>query len=151
MRFSPRTLGVLAALVPVALVGCGDDSDEPLTRAEYVKQADAICKKFDTQAGKITEPKSIADLERVAEETKPLLASELKELRALRAPDELEKDTSAAYSLLEQSLPKLDQLAEAGRKKDAAAIQKIAEDAGKLSKDADERAKRIGLKVCGSS
>ncbi len=147
-----RTLRLAVLPVATALVlsstGCGD---EPLSKAEYVKQADAICKDYAARQKKLGEPKSVKDIERLADETKPLVQEQLKELRALEAPDEVKDDANAAYDLLDQQVPKIDQLVAAAKKNDVKGIQKIATEAGKLDDQANAKAKAIGLKVCGAS
>ncbi len=142
---------LLSAPVTVALLfaaGCGD---EQLTRAEYVKQADAICKDSSAQQKRLGEPKSVKDIERLADQTKPLVEEQLAKLRGLNAPDEVADDANAAYDLLEQQLPKIDQLKAAAKANDVERIQQIATEAGKLDDRANAKAKAIGLEVCGES
>jgi len=45
------TIGALAATVAIGVAGCGG-SDGTLTRAEFVRQANAVCAKADAQARK---------------------------------------------------------------------------------------------------
>lgn len=144
-------LSLLSAVpVTAALLlatGCGD---EALTRADYVKQADAICKDYKQRLGKIGNPKSIKDVGRLADETKPLVEEELVKLRELKAPDEIADDAAAAYDAIDKQLPKIDELKAAAKANDVAKIQSIATSAAKLDQEKNAKAKAIGLKVCGS-
>lgn len=138
----------LAVAASAGALGCGE---EKLTRAEYVKQADAICTDYTARQGKLGSPKSVKDIERLADQTKPLVKEQLGKLRKLEAPDSIAKDADAAYDLLEKQLPKIDELVDAAKANDVKKIQTIATDAGKLDDQANAKAKAIGLKVCGKS
>lgn len=145
-----RSRAVLAATLLVAVVaGCG--GEETLTRADYITQADAICDDYNQRQAKLGDPKSVEDIERLGDETKPLVEKQLAELRDLEAPEEIADDAAAAYDLLERQLPKLDALVRAAEANDVAKVQSIAAEAGVLDEQADAKAEKIGLKVCGSS
>lgn len=145
---SHRIVGSTLAAAALLATGCGE---EPLSRAEYVTQADAICTDYAARQDKLGEPKSVKDIERLAGQTKPLVEEQLGKLRDLQAPDELADDAGAAYDLLEQQLPKIDELVTAAKANDVKRIEKIAADAGTLDDQANAKAKAIGLKVCGKS
>lgn len=147
---TPR-LATLPVAVALLLVPSACGGEEPLSKAEYVKQADAICTDYANRQKKLGEPKSVKDIERLADETKPLVEAQLKKLRALNAPDSVKDDANDAYDLLDQQVPKIDELVAAAKKNDVKRIQKIATEAGKLDDQANAKAKAIGLKVCGSS
>lgn len=138
----PVTLAVC-----VGLAACGSES---LTRDEYIKQADAICKDFDAKQKELPAPASIADFEELTDKAKPLIEEQVSQLRDLDAPEEIEKQTEEAYDLLDRQVPKLDELKQAAKENDTEEIQKVAESAGKLSTQVNAKAREIGLKVCGS-
>ena len=145
-----RSRAVLALTLLVAVVaGCG--GEETLTRADYITQADAICDDYNQRQAKLGDPESVEDIERLGDETKPLVEKQLAELRDLEAPEEIADDAAAAYDLLERQLPKLDALVRAAEANDVAKVQSVAAEAGVLDKQADAKAEKIGLKVCGSS
>jgi hypothetical protein len=48
-----RILAVACGVCALAAAGCGGSSDQPLTKAEFVKQGSAICKKAEERRGKI--------------------------------------------------------------------------------------------------
>jgi hypothetical protein len=54
---SKRPIALLAALVAIALIaaGCGSSDDESLSKAEYIKQGDALCDKGGAQIQKDVE------------------------------------------------------------------------------------------------
>ncbi len=140
---------LLAATVALAGSGCG--GDEPLTRAEYVKQADAICTDYAARQAKLGGPKDVGDIARVAEQTKPLIEERLEKLRELKPPKAVEDSAEEAFDLIERQLPKIDELEDAARAGDAARIRSIAASATKLDQQARAKTRAIGLKVCGAS
>ena len=145
---APRPIWLAAASSLTLLAGCG--GEEPLSRAEYVKQADAICKDYTARLDGLEAPKDVKDVERLAEQTRPLVEAELGKLRGLEAPKDIAGDANDAYDLLEQQLPKIDQLVAAARANDEKRINAIAVSAGKLDDAATAKATGIGLKVCGA-
>jgi hypothetical protein len=146
MRTPPLALSAALA-ASLALGACGGSA---LSKDEYVKQADAICKSFDAKQKKLPQPKSISDFADLTKKAKPLIEDQIKQLRGLKAPDSIKKQTNQAYDLLDQQVPKLDELSAAAKKNDTAKIQQVAVSAGKLSAQANAKAKEIGLKVCGN-
>jgi hypothetical protein len=72
--------------------GCGGDDEEPLSKAEYIKQGDAICKKAQAE-GKKDRRRSEALLE---------------ELRDLPAPEGDEDTLNGIYDGIEEGLEKIE-------------------------------------------
>jgi len=128
--------------------GCGDES---LTRAEYVQRADAVCKSYNERQEKLGDPKSLKDIERLADETTPLAEEQLDKLRDLKAPDEIADDANAFRDLTAQQVSNIDDLVGAAKASDVKRIQSIVTSASKLDVQADAKAKAIGLKVCGKA
>lgn len=140
---------VLPGCATVLLAGCGGGSGTRLSRADYVRQADAICARYDARQTQLGSPKSVADLVRFSAKLKPLQQSETKELRALKAPDALKDDADAAYDTFDASAEKLGQLGTAAKAGDTKQITDIANQGASLSRKASGLAGRLGLKVCG--
>ncbi len=129
--------------------GCGGGGDKPLTKAEYAKQADAICTDTKAKQRKLGTPNSAADIAKLADKTKPIIKDEIKRLRALAPPDSLKDTSTSAYDLLDRQIPLIDQLGAAAKANDTKKLQAIVTDATKLSGQATAKAKALGLKVCG--
>lgn len=146
MRTPPLLLSTALA-ASLALGACGGST---LSKDEYIKKADAICKDFDAKQKKLPDPKSISDFEDLTKKAKPLIKDQISQLRDLKAPDSIKKQADQAYDLLDQQVPKLDELSAAAKKNDTGKIQQVAQSASKLSEQANAKAKQIGLKVCGS-
>lgn len=127
-------------------VGCGEKS---LTRAEYVKRADAICKDFTERQAKLGRPKTLDEIERLGDKTKSLAEAQLSKLRDLKAPDDIADDAKAYGDLTEKQVASIDDLVGAAKAKDVKKIQSIVTSSAKIESQSDAKAKAIGLKVCG--
>jgi hypothetical protein len=142
-------LAPICLTAAVLAAGCG--GDKALSKADYVKQADQICQRAKDSQKKLGTPNTAADIATFADKAKPTIEDEIKQLRALKAPDELKDDANAAYALLDQEVPKIDELAAAAKANDVPKLQAVVESASKISDQAGVKAKKLGLKVCGGA
>ncbi|CAN5542062.1 hypothetical protein BH20ACT19_BH20ACT19_12990 [soil metagenome] len=142
---------VIALLATGAGAGCGGDEEEPLSKAEYIKQGDAICEKFGDMIDKEAE-EAFADLgpdEEPSEEqlttfvediAKPNVEDQLSELRDLPAPEADEDELNGVYDDVETALAKIED--------DPLVILEEGEDPFEEPNDA---ARAYGFKECGES
>jgi hypothetical protein len=105
----------VALLGAGAGAGCGGDDEEPLSKAEYIKQGDAICKKAQAEGKKKVE-EMFGDLgpnEEPSEEQlttlvedviKPNTQGQLNDLRDLTPPEGDEDTVNAIYDGVEEGL-----------------------------------------------
>lgn len=153
---SKRLIVTLAGIAAIAVIaaGCGsgsDDSTSSLTKAEFIAQADAICKKgndeieanFEAFAKKNglkgnEEPSKAQGVEISETILLPSIESQSEELRDLEVPNGDEAEISAMLESLDQG------------------VEEAEEDPESLfaSKSdpfgpANKKAKEYGLKVCG--
>jgi hypothetical protein len=151
------SLTVLAAFVALAAIvaGCGSDSEttESLTKAEFIKQADAICKKEDAKIE--SEFKSFAKENGIPldKEPNPEQGEELVEeilIPNVQNQSEAIRDLGAPSGEEEKVSELLDSLDEG--------IEEAEEEPGSLftSKsdpfaEANKLARDFGLEVCGQS
>jgi hypothetical protein len=140
---------VLVASVALALAVGGCGGEERLSQAAFVRQADAICKDYQGRQARLGTPKSIKDVARLSEATKPLVVEQLAKLRDLKAPKDVQGDFDQALDLLDHQVPVIDQLGKAATGGDQDRVVKIAADANALDGKANALAKSSGLKVCG--
>ena len=155
--------GVLA--VALILVGCGggssdstsassDSSTSALSKAEFIKKADAICK----AGGKRTQEEFAAYIEEkklsgkkepteaqyaeVSDEIQvPALKRQAEEIRALGAPAGDEDQITELVDAVDEGIENVE----------AADPQKALESASPMFAEADKLAVAYGLKVCGNS
>jgi uncharacterized Zn finger protein len=135
----------------------GSDETASLTKSEFIKQADSICKKgseevraeFATylkenkikEIGKGGESKAEADarIEEVIEAAIPTLRQQLDGIRALAAPAAIEAQVDAYLAAAEEGI-------ETGEKDPVELFTAT----GKVLAKSDKLAKEIGFKVCGN-
>lgn len=144
----------IAALVVCALVLAACGSAEPLTHAELVERADAICSdalaRIREIGADLPEPDT-ASVERWADalgRTTPILEGMVSDLRDLEPPPadrEGFEALLAAYDLELRALEEVRTAAEAG---DPDGMSEPSEDATFAWIDADHVASRLGLEGC---
>lgn len=133
------TVAIVAGLL---IAGCGDDEDEGLSKAEFLKQGNAICKKGDdaidaagTKAFGGEEP-SKQELTEFAEQTiVPNVQREIDQLGELSPPED---DEAEVDSILTQAQSALDEI--------KAEPQLVA--TGDPFADVNKKAKAYGLTAC---
>jgi soluble cytochrome b562 len=147
-----RTLGGLAALGAVALIaGCGGGSDS-LSAEEFRSQADAVCADAERQIDDLTEPRSGEQVLAFLRAGLPIQEAQLERLREIEPPDDLRSDYDEGMDLLEQQIAAIDAAAdriEAGEDPEAV-LGEVDEEISSLGDEADERARALGLTVCGA-
>lgn len=137
---------LVVAVVPF-LAACGGGSDR-LTREELISRAEAICTKYEQKLAALAEPKSIADVETLAEQAKPIVEDGVEELGDLEPPKELEADYDRWIALNRDSVKSIDDLKEAAAAGDEAGVQNILQKTNAREQEADEVARNIGLDQC---
>lgn len=131
-----------AGVLALALTACGGGSD-PLTKAEFIKQADKICSGDDKAVEKLGESLSESptdeEIQKALNEYVDIVKKQVDEIDELEPPESLEKDVDAMLESLDDGLDKMKEkgveLAKAGENPLA---------------DASEKAQALGLKECGS-
>ena len=155
-----RIIGLLTAVMAVALIvaGCGsgddstDESTASLTKAEFLKQGNAICaagnKEINTEFEKFFKENEFskkkqptqAQLEEAAEEIAiPSIRKQIDGVRALGAPSGEEEQVNEIVDTAEEAL-------EEGEE-DPAAL--VSEENGNLFAKANKLANAYGLTACG--
>jgi len=154
---SKRPIAMLAGVMAIAIVaaGCGGSDDGTdtvvLTKAEFIKQGDAICaktsKQIEDEADEFAEDNDVDTSNPKQEDQEgvivtvvaPALQAQADELTALGAPEGEEDTTAAIVEAIEAGAEELED--------DPAALLESA-DAGPLEK-AEELADQFGFKECG--
>ena len=139
-----KTFAIAAAVAGLGVAGCGGD-DEALTKAEFVKQGNAICAKGNAElktkveeliaGGK--EPDMEAQIAFVEEEFLPNVQGQIDDLGELTPPEADEGEVEAIIASAQEAIDK----AEA----DLEAVAAAEEDP---FADANEKAGAYGLSEC---
>ena len=133
-----------AAVLLATAAGCGGDDAKPLSKAEYIKQGDAICNKsgdkIDKEAQKITsDTPSEEEITPFVEETfKPEIESQISGLRDLTPPEADADKLNEIYEQVEEALAKVED--DPGT---------LLEQGADPFEDANKAAQDYGFKVCG--
>ena len=144
MRLATAT----AAVAVLALAACG--GDERLTRAEYVRQADAICAKYERRLEALGEPRALRDVPAFIERGVPLAKRELAELEELRPPEGDDPEVERLLAQVEETIAELERLGEAAAARDRAAAEAAAVRVEEAGAEAAKLARSYGLDECGS-
>jgi hypothetical protein len=148
-----RTHHFAAPLVGIALVlaGCGGGDDKGLSKADYIKQADAICQKGDDATNKALQaalqalgtdkPTDEQQAKLAADVAVPNVETQLTALKALGKPKDGGDEVDAMVKALEDATAKV--------KADPTLLTNDGSSESPFA-DANAKAKAFGLKVCGS-
>jgi hypothetical protein len=133
------------ALAAVA-AGCG--GGDRLSREEYVKQADAICAKYEKRLDALPQPESTEDLKMLVDKGLPIAREGNTELKDLKPPEDLEAKVEEWHERNDRNLELIADLGQAAEDGDEERIQTLAAEAEENETEADRLAGEIGLKDC---
>jgi hypothetical protein len=140
-------LGGLALLA----AGCGGGGEEPLSKAEFQSQANAICAKYEKQLKALGTPSSIEEIPDLVEQALAVLNKEIDEIAALNPPEDLQSDFDKMIAASNETKAAADDLSAAAKSGDQAAVQQALEDGNAASKEADQLAAGLGLSECNAN
>ena len=144
--------GAVAALVGVLVLlatACGGGgSDARLSREEFESQANAICNKYQTQLNQLKSPTSLEEIPDFVDHALAILNKEVAEITALNPPADLQTEFDAMIAASNDTKAAADDLSQAARDGDQAAVQKALDEGNAASKKADQIATQLGLDSC---
>ena len=146
--------GSVAALVGVLVLlaaGCGGGGEEPLSKAEFQSEANAICAKYEKQLNALGTPSSIDEIPDLVQQALVILNKEIDEIAALNPPDELQSDFDKLIAASNKTKAAANDLSAAAKSGDQAAVQKALEDGNAASDEADQLATGLGLGECNTN
>ena len=133
------------ALLLLLVAGCGGG----LSKDELVAKGDAICKRVNTRMAKEPDPKTAADLERLAKRTVAISDPAIKDMEKLKPPSDLESDFENFLASLKRQRNLTEKIGEAAAAGDTAKVQKIGADAQDAQEEYRRLTGKIGFKQCG--
>lgn len=147
MPISKRAVARLSvALAAVVVAGCGGSST--LSRADFVKQANAVCKRVNTKITSAGQATSAADVVRIGPAVVAAERKGLVDLRKLKPPKSLQADWTKILADLNLLTDNANKLVTAARKNDSAGAQQAANDSTQRQAEIDKLAGRDGLTNC---
>ncbi len=138
--------GAAVAGSSLVLAACG--GDDALSRDDYVKQANAVCRDYNQKVAGLPEPQSFEDVPAFVDKGKALAGEAVGKLDELEPPEELKADHEAFVKEGREVSATADRIADAAKKKDEAALQRAAEEGERRDEASDKRAQRMGLTEC---
>ena len=160
MKF--RYLAGVAAASALVAAGCGSSSSTtsstgasgasgaqgstPLSQAEFVAKADAICKAANDKVAALKAPQTVTDLAKTLEQELPIVAAGEAQLSQLTPPTELQDKFQSYVAAVEAQTAKAKQLQAAAAANDTAKVQSLGKELQASSPD--PIAKSLGLTEC---
>lgn len=143
---------MVATLVGASLVaGCfGGDGVEPLTKAEFLERADAICRSAAERVAEIEAP-SLSDpqgVQRAIEDLVRIQRRAVRELRALTPPEVDQPGVDAWLENVVSTLDQIERVAEGLATGDGALVADANERGVSFNDTAEELAYSYGLRDC---
>ncbi len=142
-----RIAGALS-LVALVVAGCGGGGAKTLSKADFVKQANAACQRYHDASQKIGNPQSFDDLARMTPKVQVEFDKLIADLKGIKPPSALEKDYNELQATAQTEKGLLADLASAATAKDAAKISELGKSASAQNKGKDAIATRLGLTAC---
>ena len=139
----------------ILLGGCGSGDKKPLTKAEFVSKANAICAPFtkrvraETKAGEIssTNKEAVSSTSRLL----PLFDDQVARLKELVPPGDEQRTYGQAMVLSEEISSNFTELLAALRKNDEAAIWRIGKAISQIAVKRDILFIKLGTKKCATT
>ena len=142
--------GFVAALVGVLvlLAGCGGGGDTRLSREDFESQGNAICAKYQKQLQAVGNPSSIDEIPDLVDQAVAILNKEIAEISALNPPADMQTEFDALIDASNNTKAAADDLSQAAKDGDRAAVQKALDEGKAASEKADQIATQLGLDSC---
>jgi hypothetical protein len=141
-----RSVSILVLVVFAA--GCGGSDSGTLSRADYVKQANASCVEAERKLDALGGFEDFKELEREMKAGQDALEQAVGELRELEPPEQLATRHEKLVDLTQKTADLAGRLSVAAGKNDQVAMQTEAERADELTKSANEVSRQLGLEEC---
>lgn len=149
-RTSISLIAVLAAGALAA--GCGSSSNgsssKTMSKADFQKQANAICRGYNARIAKLGSPSGFADIGPYTRKAIAATDDAFAKLRALNPPKDLQGDYSQFLSYSSTIHATANKLIAAASKKDVKGLQKAVAEGNKGQAKSNAIARRLGLTEC---
>ncbi len=153
VRVARPAFALLACFLLVGFECDGAERDtetEPrrLSKAEYVRRADAVCAEYDRRLARLPKPRNVEALVDVVDEALPIAREGIAKLRALEPPADLEPAVERWLERNDENVERMEMLRDAAGEGNRLRVQRIASAAAENEREADELARQIGLRDC---
>jgi hypothetical protein len=141
----------MISIAVLGLAGCGGsdgESSAPLTQAELVAKADAVCKQSKADIDAIQDPTDIAGLATAIDAQLKIIEDAMNELKELNPPENLASDYEAWLAALDAKLEVTKEARDAAETGVTAEVEKAIEKLDIDTSEEEKLAKKIGFKEC---
>jgi len=140
---------LVIASVLFALAGCGGGGGaEPLSKAEFARQADAICAKGKHRTDSLETPRNMDDLATVADRTVDVLDDTLTDFRKLRPRPEQQEQVAQWLSATTELKDDVAEIGERARDDDRAGVLAVSKRAQERNARVNQLGTALGMHVC---
>jgi hypothetical protein len=141
-----RALTALAVLL-VLESGCGSGENR-LSKEEYAQRADAVCRRYNEATSGLGSPQSMPALANVAARSLPHLDRAIRDLRALKPPED--EETTARTWVRQLALLRGDvvRIRDRAQANDANGVRAVVPAATRRNQRFAELATQLGMTVC---
>jgi hypothetical protein len=146
---------VVVALLASLLVGCGGSettvtttAGEPLSRQEFVQQANAVCKTMNSQVKAVQTPTDLPGLASLYDQASAIASDGINKLEALTPPSDLRARYRRVLSEARRQVPLFDEVKAAAQAGDRQGILSAARRVDALTRTLNAHARALGLSVC---
>ena len=146
-----RTRSLIASCLVLASAGTGLTAcggDDGLSKAEYRKQANALCRQANADLAKIPAPSDVAGLKDYVTKAKQVTTKAVDKMDALQPPEDLKADHDAHIADGRKVISMADELGKAAASNDQAAFERLTKEGDRMDEISDKRAERMGLTDC---
>jgi hypothetical protein len=152
--FNSMHRAVLVLVAPLVLLvgGCDDGgaAAEPLTKAQVIKSADAICRDAQARIDALAPlPRSLRDAEPYLQEQAAIAQDQADKARALETPETDRASFDQWTSATQEFVDVTTTMAAAAGEGDQAEFQELAARRNEIVERAGQAARAYGMEVCG--
>lgn len=153
MPLHPNLRLATVALSTVLVAGaCESGDDDTQAKADYLREADAICAEYDDEIDALLADVDFDDLDQMAAALDEVAAAGeagVEQLRGLTPPDTDADDAAAVVDLIDDQVATIRDAAAAAADGDEAALEAAFETGGEQDDELTELAREVGFETCG--
>jgi hypothetical protein len=138
------------SILLVMCSGCGSGGGERLSKEEYARRADAVCRRYNAATRGFGSPQTMPALASVAARSLPFLDRAIRALRALKPPEDEEPTARAWLRQLTLLRGDIVCIRDRARANDAGGVQAIVPAATDRNDRFMHLAADLGMAVCSS-
>jgi len=147
-RFASRFSAALLAAVSLAGCGGGGSAPKPLSMAQFVSRANAICSKGNKRINALHEPTDVPGIATYMAAALPIAEEVQTKLGALVPPTGDQKQYTRVLGLLAQAISKVSEVRSAAEAGEEQRVRRLSNDLAALQQREDGANEELGLKQC---